>query len=353
MEMDGIYQEILSTSLWEPELGFPELALNTGLLGKDDGGLLLEGESFWGNEDFPLKEALLDSWGPSLDIDEKSIRDDNPFAEWLDERVDLTEFDQFISSPEFDSVMHDLDGTAIDLLSSMESFSEVKQVSASDNLSAKAEEIHPESGNDMVMEEVVVPVLEEEASSSKSAPSFFVEVYTTSPLGSPGNELIGQPQQTIDVVVIEEDATLEGSVDIQDSSSNLGSPADFSSSSKSPSLRKGRTSQRRIRSKPYSRTSSSNNSDTGDSESCSSFEGLGTRTPKGPKERKRVQNRCAANRYRLKKRSEQSELDKEEEELAAKNKELSQKADQLFTEIGYLKGLMREMLISKGLLKKD
>jgi cyclic AMP-dependent transcription factor ATF-4 len=65
------------------------------------------------------------------------------------------------------------------------------------------------------------------------------------------------------------------------------------------------------------------------------------------KERKRDQNKTAATRYRLKKRSEADVLSKEESLLLERNTELKSSVDKLANEIGYLKGLMREILAAK------
>jgi len=66
------------------------------------------------------------------------------------------------------------------------------------------------------------------------------------------------------------------------------------------------------------------------------------------KERKRDQNKTAATRYRLKKRSEQDLLSKEESLLLERNTELKSSVDKLANEIGYLKGLMREILAKRS-----
>lgn len=78
-----------------------------------------------------------------------------------------------------------------------------------------------------------------------------------------------------------------------------------------------------------------------------------TRTPK-PKDRrekKKVQNKEAAARYRMKKRKEEKILSDEVEKLESTQKELQEKHDQLQMEIKYLKSLMCEMLTKKGIMK--
>ncbi|KAJ8683215.1 hypothetical protein QAD02_019007 [Eretmocerus hayati] len=68
------------------------------------------------------------------------------------------------------------------------------------------------------------------------------------------------------------------------------------------------------------------------------------------KVRKKEQNKNAATRYRLKKKQEVKEILSEEQELADKNDKLQDKVKDLQREIGYLKGLMRDLFKAKGLL---
>lgn len=65
------------------------------------------------------------------------------------------------------------------------------------------------------------------------------------------------------------------------------------------------------------------------------------------KTRKRDQNRDAATRYRLKKRAEAETISKDEGSLEQKNRELRDHADRLSSEIKYLKGLLKEIVIAK------
>lgn len=78
-----------------------------------------------------------------------------------------------------------------------------------------------------------------------------------------------------------------------------------------------------------------------------------TRMPKAKdrREKKKVQNKEAAARYRIKKRKEEKILSDEVEKLESTQKELQEKHDQLQMEIKYLKSLMCEMLTKKGILK--
>lgn len=69
------------------------------------------------------------------------------------------------------------------------------------------------------------------------------------------------------------------------------------------------------------------------------------------KVRKKEQNKNAATRYRQKKKQEIKEIQGEERELAEHNEKLKAQLKDLQREIGYLKGLMRELLRAKGLLK--
>jgi hypothetical protein len=78
-----------------------------------------------------------------------------------------------------------------------------------------------------------------------------------------------------------------------------------------------------------------------------------TSSPKGKdrRERKKVQNKEAAARYRIKKRMEDKELSNEVDGLESQQKELKEKHDELQSEIKYLKSLMCEILQKKGILK--
>ncbi|XP_020285020.1 activating transcription factor of chaperone-like isoform X2 [Pseudomyrmex gracilis] len=69
------------------------------------------------------------------------------------------------------------------------------------------------------------------------------------------------------------------------------------------------------------------------------------------KVRKKEQNKNAATRYRQKKKQEIKEIQGEERELADHNEKLKTQVKDLQREIGYLKGLMRDLLKAKGLLK--
>lgn len=68
-------------------------------------------------------------------------------------------------------------------------------------------------------------------------------------------------------------------------------------------------------------------------------------------ERKKVQNKEAAARYRVKKRVEEQELSDVVTSLESHQNELQEKHDQLQKEIKYLKSLMVEMFKAKGILK--
>lgn len=69
------------------------------------------------------------------------------------------------------------------------------------------------------------------------------------------------------------------------------------------------------------------------------------------KERKRLQNKDAATRYRQKKKQEFSIIEQELEELKVTNVSLQSEAQRVSNEISYLKGLMRELFRAKGLIK--
>ncbi len=61
------------------------------------------------------------------------------------------------------------------------------------------------------------------------------------------------------------------------------------------------------------------------------------------KQRKKLQNKTAASRYRQKKKSEQHVLDDECKVLEERNKELNEQVDSISREIKYLKNLMSEI----------
>lgn len=67
--------------------------------------------------------------------------------------------------------------------------------------------------------------------------------------------------------------------------------------------------------------------------------------------RKKEQNKNAATRYRQKKKQEVKLILGEEQELADRNDKLHGQVKDLQREIGYLKGLMRDLFKAKGLIK--
>lgn len=69
------------------------------------------------------------------------------------------------------------------------------------------------------------------------------------------------------------------------------------------------------------------------------------------KVRKKEQNKNAATRYRQKKKQEIKEILGEERELTEHNEKLKNQVTDLQREIGYLKGLMRDLFKAKGLIK--
>lgn len=69
------------------------------------------------------------------------------------------------------------------------------------------------------------------------------------------------------------------------------------------------------------------------------------------KERKRLQNKDAATRYRQKKKQEIGKAEEELDKLMATNVSLQSEAQRITNEISYLKGLMRELFRAKGLIK--
>ncbi|CAK9817065.1 Activating transcription factor of chaperone [Anthophora plagiata] len=74
-------------------------------------------------------------------------------------------------------------------------------------------------------------------------------------------------------------------------------------------------------------------------------------TVEDKKVRKKEQNKNAATRYRQKKKQEIKEIIGEERELIEHNEKLKNQVTDLQREIGYLKGLMRDLFKAKGLIK--
>jgi len=77
----------------------------------------------------------------------------------------------------------------------------------------------------------------------------------------------------------------------------------------------------------------------------------GRRTLSDRKERKKLQNKNAATRYRQKKKEENNLIDSEIQQLERKNRELREKEDQMKREIEYLKRLMSDVYKARGIIK--
>lgn len=86
-----------------------------------------------------------------------------------------------------------------------------------------------------------------------------------------------------------------------------------------------RSRQKRQRSKPYTRE----------------------KQPTDTKERKKVQNKNAALKYRQKKRNEENDMYTECDQLEERNKQLKDKVESMSREIQYLKDLMAEVLVAR------
>ncbi|ESO89067.1 hypothetical protein LOTGIDRAFT_228997 [Lottia gigantea] len=69
------------------------------------------------------------------------------------------------------------------------------------------------------------------------------------------------------------------------------------------------------------------------------------------KERKKLQNKNAAIRYRQKKKAEADDIKLEEDQLQDKNDKLQDKVDELQREIAYMKNLMTEVYKARGSVK--
>lgn len=75
------------------------------------------------------------------------------------------------------------------------------------------------------------------------------------------------------------------------------------------------------------------------------------RHPEERKQRKKVQNKNAATRYRIKKKVEEEELLAEEVELQEKNQDLTEKVNDLAKEVQIVKNLLRDHARRLGILK--
>lgn len=73
-------------------------------------------------------------------------------------------------------------------------------------------------------------------------------------------------------------------------------------------------------------------------------------SPEDRKERKKAQNRTAAERYRQKRKVQEETIDEEEQQLIDGNTELKTEVTKLQAEVSCLKRLMREMLQAKGVI---
>lgn len=363
--MDNSLEEL---ALWEPDIGLlggqwsPVPQLN-----EDGTPQLIEGESFWSDDGFPLKEDLNECLGPGLDL----IGDESPFAEWLDDRVDISEIDKYIRETENEKLIRETEidvgmyslEESVNLWLEMESpILSITETSSPPNGNPKSAQDDGSCVKEPTLEDQVddSPLSAQPSPSSSLEPTSLTCVEDTNDddddmpsVSSPGqsNELPGQ--QVILMEPFDEEIIVEIPLDpretLSPSTSTDSQPESLSNSGSRKAPRKVPIKSSR-RAKPYSRQKPP--PQDSDESSSSSDEQDGYVMRGGRKERKRDQNRTAAWRYRVKKRAEQEVLNVEEAELLEINKELSQKASQLSTEIGYLKGLMREMLISKGLLRK-
>lgn len=102
---------------------------------------------------------------------------------------------------------------------------------------------------------------------------------------------------------------------------------------------------------PRSSPPSSPRSSTDEEWSCSSRPKPYSRNVDDRRSRKKEQNKNAATRYRQKKKAEIEVLLNEEQTLRIRHTELGDKCSDLQREIRYIKGLMRDLLKAKGLIK--
>lgn len=146
------------------------------------------------------------------------------------------------------------------------------------------------------------------------------------------NEFIGSPLSSEDI-----DSILSNS-DPPSPNDSLHSDPDYepdyeSVNKKSKRTSKRKTTTKKTRATPYDKTE----------------EVIQITDKMDKKERKRIQNRNAAIRYREKKREQKGTISEEETLLMSKNKELKSKVDHLTNEISYMKNLLIEVCEAKGL----
>ncbi|XP_043262330.1 activating transcription factor of chaperone isoform X2 [Colletes gigas] len=275
-----------------------------------------------------------------------------PFSDWLEEKIELPIFEELPVSEsgqlkstsynevtkipqqdhtqtllqEFETVLEDVEAchqivpTSSSTLTPPQSPPPHKPLSVDTQLLVTLQPIQPLYSNHQSTYDVVV--FEEKSYINEVPVQWNTKNISLDPLNA---------DVAHDLAVVDEYVRLH-TEDIPPSSPCTSSGGSYTSSEDSVDdpdwiLKSGRKSTRN-RQKPYSRPS-----------------------VEDKKVRKKEQNKNAATRYRQKKKQEIKEILGEERELADHNEKLKNQAKDLQREIGYLKGLMRDLFRAKGLIK--
>lgn len=370
MELDEFYVDV---SRLEEEFGLPpdtfaEWKLEDSNQEESAFGHVSEGTSVFLKDDYdPLKESNNQSF--SFDADNESLQND-----WFDERADIgAMLNDFIKSGSFDDVLN--------VMEESEVFTKSCEIEVGEptEISKNSDELWDENiSKTEVMSDSNVEIEDDEINLQKTSIIYVEDIKSCeglTPINDQIHNLAVSEYHGADVLsssstinindelmpfdILGTQATEVTSIELpkEDATSmEIPSTSDFCNL-------KSRRGRKKSRVEPYKNLLEETNSSISSGiSSPSSFPGspssefscelddqLQPTTKR--KERKKHQNRNAATKYRQKKRAELDKICSEEQELEHKNKELKQKVESLSTEIDYLKGLMREILTARGILK--
>lgn len=319
--MDNIYGEL---SLWE-QPKFPEGPIwRNGLLNKEDGGVVSENDLFWEGdiaEGESSGNILLASSSVKLDF----FNEEFFLADWLQNRIDVADIDEIVNSPEFDAILS-------------ENIEDSSEVPNDINL---LQRLIPAKSFDGFMD--LEPILHSKSVSTKETkPEESVYIRNDAEnalfeikLGSPSAYSpisISHCNESVSTFSSTNSSSMPFSDDAAKPDDLICNFKDFKNGKHLP-LQKSYLLNKQI-----------------DFQISTSGSKLAF---KDSKIKKRCQNKTAATRYRNKKKLEFGFLRETERSLLGKNKELINNTFKLETEISYLKGLMKDILVAKGLLKKS
>lgn len=358
---------------WESNCGLPVDTWPEGLqdVNQEDGGVgHIEEDSIWKDACNPLKEAnnevVGEDFGDPFYFDLE--KDD-----WLNERTDIGALlDNFIQSPEFDVLSNfDVSGNCLknmDLADEPEKITETAAEVNIENIAIK-EEAASDSNVEIETDEIslqnttVVYFNQEDLCESFSPSNDQIHILTDA-----NQHISGVISPSVSTTFKNEYVTFEINTDTETNSSIPPvSPKDVAFNELPATLTlctKSKRGRKKTRIQPYKNSLTESNCSSSSSSSCSSApvspsslessddSDVQTPTTSKRKERKKHQNRNAATKYRQKKRAETEAICTEEQELESKNKELIETVKTLESEVSYLKGLMREIMIARGVIKK-